>query len=473
MAMMKLAVTIKESSLVKPAEATWTGRMPLSEFDMTGTITHVDLLYFYDNKSSTTCFPQNDAASDLLKDSLSRTLVTFYPLAGRLHPKGGGRLELNCNGSGAQFMEAEAETTSLDELSSWFVGADVSGNKPRPSGAEFMPLVPAVDYGSVPIGEWPLLLVQLTRFGCGGFCLGFNMCHAVADGLAAMHFFHEWARVARGEGVGGVGPVFDRRVLRGGQPPLARQPAFDPAQFDHPPVLLHDNDNGIGNAATRLKLTKTQVHTLKEMANKDLSSTLTTRPYTTYETLTAHIWRCACKARKLEPNQLTAVGVCVDARRRVDPPLPDGYFGDAVIDVKATGLSGDLVARPLGYAAGRVREATEKADSEFLWSAIEYMKNQPDLTKFQDFFEEGGEEEEEEPFFGIPNLNVTSWLRLSMLGLDFGFGKEVRMDTTFDFDGDTTLSGSQDGDGSVVISICLRSDHIDGFERCFYDDIFI
>ncbi|CAI0400653.1 unnamed protein product, partial [Linum tenue] len=459
-----VAVTIKESSLVKPAEATWTGRMPLSEFDMTGTITHIDTLYFY-NKP-TTSVPQNDVALvNLLKDSLSRTLVAFYPLAGRLHPIGGGRLELDCNGAGVQFNEAHAETTSLDELLGLF-GSDVSGTS-RCSGTEFLPLVPAVDYGRLGINEWPLLLVQLTRFSCGGICLGFNNSHVAADGLAAMHFFHEWARVARGQGIGTL-PVLDRRVLRAGLPPLAGQPAFDPAQFHRPPVLLPDaecsGNNGRETAATRLRLTKPQVQILKDMANKNIR---TTRPYTTYETLTAHTWRCACKARKLNPDQPTTVDICVDARRRINPPLPDAYFGDAIFDVKATSLSGDLVRKGLGYAAGKVREAVAKVDSKFLWSAIEYLKNQPDMTKFLDF---NDYDDDREPYFGIPNLVVTSWLRLPMLGLDFGFGKEVHMDTTFEFDGVVTLSESQAA-GDVVVSICLRSDHIHAFNRFFYDDI--
>ncbi len=45
-------------------------------------------------------------------------------------------------------------------------------------------LVPKVDY-STPIENWPLLLVQLTRFRCGGICLGAAISHTVVDGQAA------------------------------------------------------------------------------------------------------------------------------------------------------------------------------------------------------------------------------------------------------------------------------------------------
>ena len=45
-------------------------------------------------------------------------------------------------------------------------------------------LVPKVDY-STPIENWPFLLVQLTRFRCGGICLREAISHTVVDGQAA------------------------------------------------------------------------------------------------------------------------------------------------------------------------------------------------------------------------------------------------------------------------------------------------
>ncbi|CAN1832843.1 Spermidine hydroxycinnamoyl transferase [Linum perenne] len=454
-------ITSKSSTYVKPAEPTWSGRMSLSEWDMIGAITHVPTVYFY--RPDSNMWVQDNVVLNHLRDSLAHTLVHFYPLAGQLEPIGGGRFELECSARGVQFVVAEAETTSLDGL-----GDDLSS-----SSIDLQQFISEVDY-TLPIHEWPLLVIQLTRFRCGGISLGFNISHAVVDGLSALHFFNEWARVARGEGIGMV-PFLDRRVLRAGEPPLTKHPRFDPAEFQRPPVLLPDagssNNKDHETKVATLKLTKTKVQMLKDMANEGRSLTFD-RPYSTYETLTAHIWKCACKARKLKPDQLTAVGVCVDSRRRLNPPLPNAYFGNAVLDVKAMARSGDLVTRSLGYATERIRKAVEKVDGEFLSSAIDYLKNQPDLTEFQDFHEDKEEDDiDEGPFFGMPNLGVISWLRLPILGLDFGFGKEVYMGSTHEFDGDTMLLQSQDGDDSIVLAICLRVDHMEAFKRCFYDDI--
>ncbi|CAN1171672.1 Spermidine hydroxycinnamoyl transferase [Linum perenne] len=459
------SISIKCSTVVKPSAPTWTGRMSLSEWDLTGAMNHVATLYFYKS-------PEGEGAvetAERLKDSLSETLVPFYPMAGRIEPVGeGGRFELDCNAKGVVFIEAVAEMVSLEEL-----------GEIRCCNKDFDMLIPKVDYAR-PIHEWPLLVVQLTGFGCGSLSLCFYMSHVVADGLSAFHFLNEWARVTRGEGIQTM-PFLDRKVLRAGEPPLSRElpPRFDPVEFQRPPVLLPDDTTGFPNTIgalgkgieegykettfSILKLTKAKLQMLKDTANETLTASY--RPYTTYETLTAHTWRCACKARKLKPDQLTAVGVCVDSRRRTNPPLPEAYFGNAILDVKAVGRSGDIVSKSLGYAVEKIREAVEKVNDEYLTSAIEYLKNEPDLTKFQDFFDD------DEALFGNPNLGVTSWLWLPMQGLDFGFGKEVYIGTKYDFDGDTILSRSQDGDGSVLVSICLRADHMEDFEHYFYSDI--
>ena len=84
------------------------------------------------------------------------------------------------------------------------------------------------------------------------------------------------------------------------------------------------------------------------------------RAYTRYETVAGHIWRCACKARELKDEQPTAIAVWVDSRNRMNPPLPRGYLGNAIVDVIATSHAGELMRNPLGYASRRIRQAIDK-----------------------------------------------------------------------------------------------------------------
>ncbi|XP_047973467.1 rosmarinate synthase-like [Salvia hispanica] len=124
-----------------------------------------------------------DAAVDffnaaLMKAALSRALVQFHPFAGRLRRDDNrGRIEINCNAEGVLFMEAECDAT-LDDLGGF-------ASKPNSS------LVPTVDY-SRGISTFPLFLVQLTRFKCGGVSLGFANEHHLSDGTSGQHFNKSW-----------------------------------------------------------------------------------------------------------------------------------------------------------------------------------------------------------------------------------------------------------------------------------------
>ena len=451
-----MAVKMKACSIVKPSEPTWKGCLPLSEWDQAGTITHVPTIYFYRPLESWIT-PSNKIAT-ILKESLSRALVVFYPLAGRLRWIGGGRLELNCNAGGVRFIESESKS-KLEDF------GDFSPSQ------EFRHLIPIVDYG-LPIHELPLLIVQLNRFACGGISLSLAISHAVVDGQSASHFISEWAGLARGEPLK-IAPFFDRKVLQAGDPPASRSSCFvHHSEFDQPPLIVGRSDTTEERkkrtTVAMLSLTTDQVEKLKNMANENQDSTLRV-PYTRYETLTGHVWRCACKARKHLNEQPTALGICIDARSRMEPPLPRGYFGNASFDVIATSTAGELLSKPLSFAASRIKGAIEKVTNEYIWSAIEYLKNQSDLTKFQDLHELGSDEG---PFYGNPNMGVVSWLRLPMYGLDFGWGKEIYVGPgTHDFDGDSLLISSPSGDGSLVVALCLQVAHMESFKKHFYDDI--
>ncbi|XP_057499147.1 spermidine hydroxycinnamoyl transferase-like [Actinidia eriantha] len=450
-----MAVTLKASSLVKPSEPTWNGSLPLSEWDQIGIITHVPTIYFYKPTQDFLSPPHKIIRT--LRDSLSLALVHFHPLAGRLRWIGGGRLVLDCNAIGVELIEAETES-KLHHLGDF---------SPSP---EFEPLIPSVNYNK-PIHELPLLLVQLTKFSCGGISLSMSISHAVVDGQSALHFISEWARLARGEPLCAV-PFLDRTVLRAGGPPRAC-PRFEHTQFDHPPLLVgqttNDGERKKKTTVAVLKLTKTQVERLKSKANEGRASE-SSRAYTRYEVITGHIWRSACKARGHVSEQPTMLGVCVDSRSRVQPPLPQKYFGNAVLDVVATAHSGELMSKPIGYASSRIREAIDKVTNEYINSAIDFLKSQPDLSQFQDLHALGTNNG---PFYGNPNIGVTSWLTLPIYGLDFGWGKEVYMGPgTHDFDGDSLiLQGPHGGDGSIMVAVCFQVAHMDAFNKFFYEDI--
>ncbi|CAL5374731.1 unnamed protein product [Camellia sinensis] len=446
-------VTLKASYMVKPTKETPTGLMYLSEFDQLVAITHAPTVHFYQPSGELTL----NSVIHTLKDSLSKALIIFYPLAGRLQWIARGRLQINCNSMGAQFFEAESEA-KIDDF-----GDFCPSSKTRA-------LIPSVDYDR-PIHELPLLLVQVTKFSCGGFSLGLGISHILVDGECAAHFISEWARIARGEKTENF-PFLDRTILQL-EDPLPKT-SFDISDFNPPPLLIgHSNSTEERNKKTvvaMLKLSKEQINKLKNKANEYRNSdTSTNRAFTRYESVTAHLWRCACKARQHESKQLTKIRIPVNFRSRLQTLLPKWYFGCATLPVATTTTSGDIVSKPLSYTAEKLREVIEKVTDEYIRSCFVFLKNEPDLSKFRYFHIVGTSQG---VFHGNPNISVTDWTRLPLCGVDFGWGKEIYMGPgALGHDGKVVILPGRDENGSFFILLRLQEAHMDAFKRIFYDDI--
>ncbi|OVA06562.1 Transferase [Macleaya cordata] len=280
------SLSIKCSYTVKPAEPTpvclgqW-----ISELDLVQPLSHAPTVYFYSSVPDSI-----DSPLETLKNSLSQSLVHFYPLAGRLHHIHGGRLELDCNAMGAQIFEAYSESTIKD----------FGDFCPSP---ELRNLVPHVDY-TTPIHELPLLLVQFTKFKCGVLSIGVAISHTMVDGLAALHFISCWAKIARGEKLDDADrPFLDRTVLRMDDDDHDHNLRVAHVEYDRPPLLIGRSDDkeerSKETTIALLKLTKEQLEKLKQKANVDLTEN-NGGGYSRYEALAAHMWRCACKARGLD-----------------------------------------------------------------------------------------------------------------------------------------------------------------------------
>lgn len=134
--------------------------------------------------------------------SLSKTLVHYYPVAGRLRLTEIGQMELNCNAKGVTLLEVETVNTFVDY-------GDFS-----PS-VFIVELVPKVNY-TQPIEDIPLILVQLTTFHSGeGLVIRTVTSHPLADGISTMPFVNNLEKVAQGEELEpNEIPFLDRTVLK-------------------------------------------------------------------------------------------------------------------------------------------------------------------------------------------------------------------------------------------------------------------
>ncbi|KAK9275562.1 hypothetical protein L1049_022829 [Liquidambar formosana] len=433
-----MIVNVKESTMVRPAGDTPMRTLWISNADLLAPRRHLPTVYFYNNPH--TADSSNFFNITLLKEALQNALIPFYPVAGRLKRDEKGRMEINCNGDGVLFVVAETDCV-MDELGDF---------APSP---KLLPLLPTVDY-SQDISSYPILVLQVTYFKCGGVSLGVGINHTIVDGTSALHFINTWSTMARGLSVT-VKPFIDRTILRARDPPV---PTFHHIEFQPPPSLKNQKSKPTPKSPSTAiyKLTLDQLNRLKTNLAQDGNRS----KYSTFQILAGHVWRCACKARGLPDDQETKMNIATNGRPRLNPTLPPGYFGNMVFPATPIALSGNLLSKPLRYAVDLVHDALVRMDDEYLRSAIDYLELQPDLTAVV----------RGPRMFGSPNIGLVSWNRLAVHDADFGWGPPAYMGPAIVFyEGLVYMIPSPIKDGSINLTLSMEDDHMLLFKKFLYE----
>ncbi|XP_062090007.1 shikimate O-hydroxycinnamoyltransferase-like [Humulus lupulus] len=434
---MMMMIKVKDTSIVKPAEKTPRRRLWLSILDLMNNPNHNPVVYFYRSNGATNFFDAN-----ILKQALSKVLVPFYPLAGRLGLDGGGRTEIDCNEEGVLFVTAET-TAVIDDFGDF---------APTP---ELRRLTPSVDY-SLGISSYPLLLVQVTHFKCGGVSLGIGGDHHVLDGPSAFHFIESWSKIACGLDIT-IQPFLDRTLLQPRNPP---QPLFQ--HIEYQPHNQQDATKVDTKVAT-FKITKEQLNTLKTktIISMENGNNNIIKFFSTYEILAAHVWKCVCQAREQPDDQQTTLYFPVNGRfsNRLLPQLPPGYFGNVIFPATPTVRVGDLKTKPLSYAVTCIHEDLKKMDNDYLRSSIDYLELQSDVSSLR----RGAHT------YRNPNFGITSWVRLLSYEVDFGWGQPIYIGPGgILYEGKSYVLPSPTNDGSLLVGISCEPQHIKAFETLFY-----
>ncbi|KZV28748.1 omega-hydroxypalmitate O-feruloyl transferase [Dorcoceras hygrometricum] len=380
----ELTVRRREPTLVPPADKTVKGLYFLSNLDQNIAVIMRTIYCFKSGEKG------NENAVEVIKDALSKVLVHYYPLAGRLMISSEKKLIVDCTGEGAVFVEAEADC-GMGEL----------GDITRPDQATFGKLAYDIP-GAKSILEVPPLVVQVTKFKCGGFVLVMCMNHCMADGIAAMEFVNCWSGVARG--IPQKSPlVIDRSILRSRNPPhfeFAHNEFAEIEDISSSFELYDDQD-------IQYRSFVFDTEKIGNIKNKALVDHQTIQKCSTFEALTAFVWRSRSQALNLKPGQQTKLLFAVDGRPRFQPTIPDRYFGNAIVLTNALCTAGEILENPLSYTVKLVQEAVRMVTDEYMRSAIDYFevtRARPSLAA---------------------TLLITTWSRLSFHTIDFGWGKPV------------------------------------------------
>ncbi|KAJ4709562.1 Hydroxycinnamoyl-CoA shikimate/quinate hydroxycinnamoyl transferase [Melia azedarach] len=437
-----MEIYVKKSTIIHPEKRTPEHHQPISDLDLVVPEVYVPNVFFYRRPGHSSNF--FDAG--LLKAALSNVLVSFYPVAGRLSKDENGRIEIDCNGEGVLFVEAET-SCEIDDL------GDFS------DGFKLLPLIPNVDDIKHKSSR-PLLVTQVTHFKCGGVCLGVRLHHILADAISTFYFINSWAEIARRLPVS-IPPLLDRTILGVGVPTSSTfyHIEYDPPPSVNSPVQNIQSQSNPGSICTAiLKLSLAQINILKEKSKRNHESTF---KYSRFEILAAHIWRCVCKARGLSNDQATKLHSPTNGRFRLNPSLPSEYFGNVIFTTTSVALAGDIQSEPLNFTVERIHRALKRMDNDYLKSALAFLKQQSDPTVVR----RGAH------IYKCPNLNIVNLMQMPMYDADFGWSRPifVRTVNTY-FEGTSHILPSPTNDGSLSVSINLETQHMRLFKKLFYEN---
>ena len=182
--------------------------------DMVGARVFTPTVYFYRSKD----FSSNrEPVIKTLCDALARVLVPYYPLSGRLRETKNGKLEVFFGQEqGALVVEAHSDM-ALAELGELAV--------PNPAWAPLIYRFPSEE--PYKVLDMPLVIAQVTLFGCGGFSLGLRLCHCICDGLGPWCHAVSWCMgctATTGTLVTNPDPCWDREFFQPRDPPMVKYP---------------------------------------------------------------------------------------------------------------------------------------------------------------------------------------------------------------------------------------------------------
>ncbi|GLT92941.1 hypothetical protein SLE2022_107510 [Rubroshorea leprosula] len=385
------SVHVKESVMITPSDPTPSCVLSLSALDsqlfLRFTIEY--LLVYRAQPGLDPC-----AVTARIKAALGKALVPYYPLAGRVRAKpDGSSLEVLCRAQGAVFVEAVCDDQSISDFE----------RAPR-YVSQWRKLL-LFQVADVLQGD-PPLVVQLTWLKDGNATLGVGMSHCICDGVGSVEFLNSFSELAK-LGETKQKPVWDRHLLN---PSPVKPPRLIHPEFNRVPDLCSFSarfSNERLLTPTSITFEKRSLNELKKLAL--LTTRLSESSLTSFEVLSAHIWRSWARSLNPPQNQILKLLFSINVRDRVKPSLPRGFYGNAMVLGCAQSSMKELEQKGLGYAAMLVKRAKERVDSEYVKSVVESVSGgraSPDLV-------------------GV--LIMSQWSRLGLEMVDFGMGRAVHV----------------------------------------------
>jgi omega-hydroxypalmitate O-feruloyl transferase len=139
----------------------------------------------------------------------------------------------------------------------------------------------------------------------------------------------------------------------------------------------------------------------------------------------------------------------VNIRSKLDPPLPARFLGNGVFLGHATATAAELTHHSLAHIVKLVQDAKALVTDKYIRSAVDYLEVHRGKPK------------------SVALLYVSSWIRIPMNVVDFGWGEPICMGPCSLMDEDAIFASCGDDMKSFEVFIALPSlQAVETFHRC-------
>ncbi|GMY24826.1 phenolic glucoside malonyltransferase 1-like [Fagus crenata] len=363
--------------------------------------------------------------------SLSVTLQYFLPLAGMLTwPQDSHKPIINYKeGDAVSLTIAESSANNFYHLSSNnFVEA-----------VEYHPFVPDL---AISHEQAPVLALQVTTFSNCGLCIGITTHHAVLDGKSSTMFMKSWAHLCKNalssSLVPDLTPSFDRMVIKD----LSRLETIYLNQWfgikNTPPDVVRGT----------FELTRTNLEKLRQLITNMLEEK------NEQQQLVVHLSRLTLTWAYTWVDTKLHLGINVDARPRLEPPIPGNYFGNCISLCGVVAERNDLLGENgVAVAAKAISDAIRSLDDGVLSDAENWLSLFISLLTNKTADRATGTA-------GSP--------RFELYNTDFGWGKPMKVEMiSIDRTGAISVSDTRDGAGGIKVGLVLKKHEMKVFASIY------
>ncbi|KAL3618049.1 hypothetical protein CASFOL_038370 [Castilleja foliolosa] len=404
-------------------------------------------LFFYNLKSSQSHFLNTIVPN--FKNSLSLTLKHFPSFAGKIVvPSKSDNISIPISKyvSGQDYYPLTIAVSNADFI-------NTTQNHEKFHLAHELPTAIISDSSET---MFSVAAAQLTLFPNEGVCVAFSLHHAIGDGPIAAFFLQMLSSINRLNGRMDrmldekVLPSYERDVIRDGD-----RLAVESWRYVKTIMRTYTKPLSLGTNEVRATfvLSKEQMQMLKNVVPGRVSS---------FTLACAHLWTCLARSAAAagevaaddEPKYLC---FGADCRGRLDPPLPNAYFGNCLAFVVAESSNKRLRGRDgLLAAVKAIKEAVQTA----VGSKNEIMDSS--LESFKQFTKRVGKKKMH-LVAGSPAMDLYS--------VDFGWGRPIHIGDGHDRGGVSLLFKSRESEGGLEFGVSMEKVKMDAFAGFFYEGL--